>query len=92
MLMSARQPGLAKVFNTTLGFDGDEFYTEVWPEIKGERFNNLLVRFRSLRRIQTGPAGVNDFPEFPKYCTLQLELLTTHIPHISLHVSHNRTH
>ena len=46
MLMSARQPGLAKVFNTTLGFDGDEFYTEVWPEIKGERFNNLLVRFR----------------------------------------------
>ena len=44
MLMSARQPGLAKVYNTTLGFDGDEFYTEVWPELDGIAFGDLLPR------------------------------------------------
>eukprot|EP00947_MAST-08B_sp_MAST-8B-sp1_P000824 g824.t1 len=45
MLMAARQPGLAKVYSSVLGFDGDEFYMAEWPEITGCRFGDLVVRF-----------------------------------------------
>ncbi|KAH8049278.1 hypothetical protein JL720_15667 [Aureococcus anophagefferens] len=33
MLMSAREPGLASVYATVLGFVGDEFYAAHWPEL-----------------------------------------------------------
>jgi hypothetical protein len=45
MLMSARQPGLAKVYHSVLGFEGDEFYSSEWPDIIGCRFGDLVVRF-----------------------------------------------
>ena len=45
MVMSARQPGLAKVYNSILGFDGDEFYLNVWPELYGVQFSDLCDRF-----------------------------------------------
>ena len=32
MLMAARQPGIARVYNSILGFDEDEFYTEDWAD------------------------------------------------------------
>ena len=35
MLMSVRQPGLAEVYGSVLGFDGDEFYTQHWPQLVG---------------------------------------------------------
>ena len=34
ILMSAREPGLASVYSTVLGFDGDEFYAQAWPAIE----------------------------------------------------------
>merc|ERR1719188_2235014 len=45
MLMSVRQPGLAKVYEALLGFDGDEFYMEEWPELVGCCFSELSLRF-----------------------------------------------
>jgi hypothetical protein len=45
MIMSARQPGLSDVYSVTLGFDGDEFYMQEWPEITGLAFGELAVRF-----------------------------------------------
>jgi len=45
MLMSARQPGLAKVYEALLGFDGDEFYMEAWPELIGLKFGEIPSRF-----------------------------------------------
>eukprot|EP00930_Biecheleria_cincta_P001560 TRINITY_DN102696_c0_g1_i1.p1 TRINITY_DN102696_c0_g1~~TRINITY_DN102696_c0_g1_i1.p1 ORF type:complete len:931 (-),score=142.35 TRINITY_DN102696_c0_g1_i1:187-2604(-) len=45
MLMSVRQPGLAKVYEGLLGFEGDEFYMNEWPELEGVEFGELAERF-----------------------------------------------
>merc|ERR1719436_2112974 len=45
MLMSGRQPGLAKVYEALLGFDGDEFYMQEWPELVSLKFEELFERF-----------------------------------------------
>jgi hypothetical protein len=45
MLMSARQPGLAKVFTEVLGFDGDEFYMQAWPQCVGKKFGDVMPHF-----------------------------------------------
>ena len=45
MLMAARQPGIARVYNSILGFDGDEFYTEEWDEILGKSWEEVLLMF-----------------------------------------------
>jgi hypothetical protein len=45
MLMSARQPGLAKVYSSILGFQGDEFYVKNWPELEGVPFGEISRRF-----------------------------------------------
>jgi hypothetical protein len=45
MLMSARQPGLSKVYNEVLGFSGDEFYMKSWPEAAGKKFSQLAPHF-----------------------------------------------
>ena len=47
MVMSARQPGLAKVYTGIFGFDGDEFYIKEWPELVGVPFGELVERFSS---------------------------------------------
>jgi len=44
MLMCLRFPGLAPVYDTILGFDGSEFYTEVWEEFTGMPFGDLQCR------------------------------------------------
>jgi len=45
MLMAGRQPGLAKVYESLLGFEGDEFYMWEWPELIGISFTELIERF-----------------------------------------------
>jgi hypothetical protein len=45
MLMSVRQPGLAEVYGSVLGFDGDEFYSSKWPELVGVKFKDLHLMF-----------------------------------------------
>jgi Trk K+ transport system NAD-binding subunit len=46
MIMSARQPGLAKVFMEVLGFAGDEFYTKHWPKAVGKKMGDLAPCFK----------------------------------------------
>ena len=41
MLMSVRQPGLAEVYGSVLGFDGDEFYAQHWKELVGVPFKDV---------------------------------------------------
>jgi len=45
MIMAVRQPGLAKVYDEILGFDGDEFYVKEWPETVGMKFGDLIAKF-----------------------------------------------
>jgi hypothetical protein len=45
MLMSVRQPGLAKVYEALLGFEGDDFYMKEWEEPEGQQFSDLIERF-----------------------------------------------
>ena len=45
MVMSSRQPGLSKVYDSVLGFEGDEFYIKEWPELVGQKFEDLLLQF-----------------------------------------------
>ncbi|KAG1703882.1 hypothetical protein DVH05_006889 [Phytophthora capsici] len=45
VLMSARSPGLARVYSALLGFEGNEFYFKEWPECAGVAFSGLAERF-----------------------------------------------
>ena len=49
MLMAARQPGIARVYNSILGFDDDEFYTEDWNDhehsITGKTWGDIIMSF-----------------------------------------------
>ena len=43
MLMAVRQPGLAEVYGSILGFEGDEFYTEHWPQLVGTKWKDVQL-------------------------------------------------
>lgn len=45
MIQCARAAGLAHVLENLMGFDGDEFYLKEWPEVVGERFGDIFMRF-----------------------------------------------
>ncbi|OWZ23422.1 Ion channel protein [Phytophthora megakarya] len=45
VLMSARSPGLARVYSALLGFEGNEFYFKAWPECVGVSFGGLAECF-----------------------------------------------
>lgn len=45
MLMFARKPGLSRVYNEILGFDGSEFYTAHWEECVGRPFIAMQAMF-----------------------------------------------
>jgi hypothetical protein len=45
MLIFARKPGLARVYNEILGFDGSEFYSKAWEECTGRPFKSLQALF-----------------------------------------------
>ena len=45
MLMAVRQPGLANVYESILGFEGHEFYLKCWPQLAGLPFGELAARF-----------------------------------------------
>ncbi|KAG7398990.1 hypothetical protein PHYBOEH_009983 [Phytophthora boehmeriae] len=47
VLMSARSPGLARMYTCLLGFEGNEFYFKEWPECVGVPFCGLAERFPS---------------------------------------------
>jgi hypothetical protein len=43
LLMSARIPGLSAVYAEMLGFAGDEFYIESWPQLTGMSFGEICT-------------------------------------------------
>mmetsp|Transcript_39297 Transcript_39297/g.108371 ORF Transcript_39297/g.108371 Transcript_39297/m.108371 type:complete len:814 (+) Transcript_39297:53-2494(+) len=45
MSLAVRQPGLCKVCDALLGFEGDEFYMQEFPSLVGLRFGDLIGRF-----------------------------------------------
>lgn len=45
MIQCARERGLSLVLENLLGFDGDEFYVQEWPELTGCKFGELMYRF-----------------------------------------------
>jgi len=64
MIQCARQPGLAHVLENLMGFDGDEFYLENWPELEGKTFNDVTFRFDDavpigIKCVDTGVIHIN---------------------------------
>jgi len=53
-----RQPGLAKVYEAVLGFEGHEFYVKEWPELVGIPFGELVERFP--RAVPIGIRSADD--------------------------------
>mmetsp|Transcript_38832 Transcript_38832/g.47315 ORF Transcript_38832/g.47315 Transcript_38832/m.47315 type:complete len:699 (-) Transcript_38832:227-2323(-) len=45
MIQCAREPGLAFILEFLMGFEGDEFYIEEWPELIGSTFYEITCRF-----------------------------------------------
>eukprot|EP01018_Ginkgo_biloba_P015581 Gb_17779 [translate_table: standard] len=45
MIQCARQPGLAQIWETILGFDSAEFYIKRWPQLYGMQFEDVLITF-----------------------------------------------
>ena len=45
MIQCARQPGLAMVWNSLLGFEGCEFYSKEWEGLHGKTFREALLSF-----------------------------------------------
>lgn len=72
MIQCARQPGLAHVLENLMGFDGDEFYLQNWPELEGEKFGDISFRFDDavpigVKVAKTGKININPDPGF-KIC------------------------
>ncbi|RHY33154.1 hypothetical protein DYB34_001119 [Aphanomyces astaci] len=69
VIMSARSPGLAKVFSAVLGFDGNEFYISEWPGCVGVPFGQLPERFKAAVPIgietTDGDVEIKPDPERP---------------------------
>lgn len=59
MLMSVRQPGLAKVYEALLGFEGDEFYMSEWKELEGKQWAELVGSFADA--VPIGILGADGF-------------------------------
>lgn len=47
MARSSQMLGLGGVFSMMLGFEGDEFYSQEWPELYGKSFREIVFRFPS---------------------------------------------
>lgn len=45
MIQCARQPGLAQIWETLLGFEHCEFYAKAWPQLEGATFRDALLAF-----------------------------------------------
>jgi len=43
MINCARQPALASVLESLLGFEGDEFYLRAWPDLVGRSFHSIFL-------------------------------------------------
>ncbi|EQC25060.1 hypothetical protein, variant 1 [Saprolegnia diclina VS20] len=55
IVMCSRSPGLANVYASLLGFGGNEFYIEKWPECDGIPFGELHARF-----LDAIPIGIQE--------------------------------
>ena len=44
-LAAVKTPGVAEIYENVLGFEGDEFYTKVWPQTVGLKFGQMAEHF-----------------------------------------------
>ncbi len=57
MLLFVRQPGLARVYETVLGFEGSEFYVVEWPQLVDCRWRDVAFHFYDAVPIGLRTAG-----------------------------------
>ena len=60
MIQCSRQPGLAQVYVSMLGFDGDEFYLQPWPALVGRPLGELRRMFPDGIVCGLQPAGSDE--------------------------------
>lgn len=78
MLQSARQPGLAIILESVLGFDGSEFYMSEWPDLVGRTFDEMVfifpaaipLGFKRHEYLLMNPSGDEVFREGDKLLVL----------------------
>ena len=69
MLLFVRQPGLARVYSSILGFEGNEFYVQHWPQLAGTQWKDVCLHF--VQAIPIGvrrPDGSIQLNPHPGYC------------------------
>lgn len=44
-LSAVKQPGVTRAFEEIIGFEGDEFYAKIWPEVAGKQFDLMSAHF-----------------------------------------------
>ena len=59
MLLFVRQPGLARVYSSILGFEGSEFYVAQWHQLDDTRWRDVAVHFAGAVPIGIRTAGDN---------------------------------
>ena len=61
MIKSARNPGLAEVYESVLGFEGCEFYMKKHPELTGKRWGDMYKVFEGVPGKAGGaiPIGIH---------------------------------
>jgi hypothetical protein len=76
MLLFVRQPGLARVYSSILGFKGTEFYVQHWPQVVGTQWQDVCLHF--VQAIPIGirrPDGSVQLNPHPGYCVAQDDAL-----------------
>ena len=76
MLLFVRQPGLARVYSSILGFEGNEFYVQHWPQVIGTQWKDVCLHF--LQAIPIGvrrPDGSVQLNPHPGYCIAEDDAL-----------------
>ena len=68
MIKSARNPGLAEVYESVLGFEGCEFYMKNHPELTGKRWGDMYKVFEGVPGKAGGaiPIGIHRPSVFAK--------------------------
>merc|ERR1719487_1920512 len=57
MLMAARHPGLAVVYDHIFGFKGNEFYLKAWPSLAGRSWGEVCAMFPDAVPVGLNPAA-----------------------------------
>jgi len=76
MILFVRSPGLARVYSNILGFEGNEFYVQKWPQLAGTQWVEVALHFEGAIPIGVRrPDGLVQLNPPPGYCVSEEDAL-----------------